>query len=36
MFDDMRTAWLSEAAGEYVLTFASSMFSDALPEIRGS
>lgn len=31
MFDDMRTAWLSEAAGEYVLTF-SQFVPDAPPQ----
>ncbi len=30
MFDDMRTGWLSEAAGEYVLTFARHV-DEALP-----
>lgn len=30
LFDDMRTGWLSEAAGEYVLTFAQFV-PDALP-----
>lgn len=30
MFDDMRTGWLSEAAGEYVLTFARYV-DEALP-----
>lgn len=30
LFDDMRTGWLSEAAGEYVLTFARFV-PDALP-----
>ncbi len=30
MFDDMRTAWLSEAAGEYVLTFIKHV-SEELP-----
>ena len=31
MFDDMRTGWLSEAGGEYVLTFAQYV-QDALPK----
>jgi len=31
MFDDMRTGWLSEASGEYVLTFAQYV-QDALPK----
>ncbi len=31
LFDDMRTGWLSEAAGEYVLTFAQFV-QDALPQ----
>ena len=30
LFDDMRTGWLSEAAGEYVLTFATYV-EEALP-----
>lgn len=31
LFDDMRTGWLSEAGGEYVLTFAQFV-PDALPQ----
>jgi len=31
LFDDMRTGWLSEAGGEYVLTFAQYV-PDALPQ----
>ena len=31
LFDDMRTGWLSEAGGEYVLTFAQYV-ADRLPE----
>lgn len=31
LFDDMRTGWLSEAGGEYVLTFAEFV-ADALPQ----
>jgi hypothetical protein len=31
MFDDMRTGWLSEAGGEYVLTFAQYV-QDRLPK----
>lgn len=40
MFDDMRTGWLSEAGGEYVLTFLKAprepipAFSDLQPEAR--
>ncbi len=34
LFDDMRTGWLSEAAGEYVLTFAQYV-QDALPKFEG-
>ncbi len=33
MFDDMRTGWLSEAAGEYVLTF-TQFVPDALPQFE--
>lgn len=33
MFDDMRTGWLSEAAGEYVLTF-TQFVPDALPRFE--
>jgi hypothetical protein len=33
MFDDMRTGWLSEAGGEYVLTFAQYV-QDALPKFE--
>ncbi len=32
LFDDMRTGWLSEAGGEYVLTFARYV-EDRLPEV---
>ena len=32
LFDDMRTGWLSEAGGEYVLTFARYV-EDRLPEL---
>ena len=32
LFDDMRTGWLSEAGGEYVLTFAQYV-EDRLPEL---
>jgi len=32
LFDDMRTGWLSEAGGEYVLTFAQFV-PDALPQL---
>ncbi|UCV04163.1 DUF4178 domain-containing protein [Dechloromonas denitrificans] len=32
LFDDMRTGWLSEAGGEYVLTFAEFV-ADALPQL---
>jgi len=34
LFDDMRTGWLSEAGGEYVLTFAQYV-PDALPQFDG-
>lgn len=33
MFDDMRTGWLSEAAGEYVLTFAQYV-DELLPQFE--